>query len=62
MKTQSIYLNRKVNNPDVSDKSPNKTGTVTKCQRFFRQKCLYTIKFRDYEEWWGLSFVKQNLI
>jgi hypothetical protein len=59
---KSIYVNKKVTNPDVTDNSPNKIGTVTECKRFFRQKCLYTIEFRDYTEWWGLSFMKNNLI
>ena len=63
MKTQSKYINRKVINSDVSDKSPNKIGVVTNCQRFLKLKiCLYTIQFRDYKEWWSLSYMKLCLV
>ena len=61
MKTQSKYIGLTVINPDLTPDSPNKYGKVTECKKFFRQKCLYTVEFRDLTEWWGLSFMKNNL-
>lgn len=60
MKT-SIYINRKVKNPDTSKESPNHIGKIVEHKKMYRGLNIYNVKFRDFEEWWNLSYVKKNL-
>lgn len=67
MKTQSKFIGKIVKNPVVTMSSGNKFGIVKNftllkySEKHPTYKC-YTVKFRDYEEYWSISLLRKNIV